>query len=101
MMSFNTIRGALSISAACLFAVSAQAQTLFFDDYRPQPAYGWQTRAPIADQSPRMTITELTSELDNPYGIAFLPDSRALITERAGRIRIMDGDGNLSDAGHA
>ena len=97
MKPLNMIRGMLSISVASLFAVSAQSQTLFFDDYRPEPAYNWQTRAPIADQSPRMTITELTAELKNPYGIAFLPDSRALITERAGRIRIMDSAGNLGD----
>jgi glucose/arabinose dehydrogenase len=76
--------------------VCAHAQTMFFDDYRPAPAYSWQTRAALADQSPRLDVTELSSELQGPYGIAFLPDGRAIISEMAGRIRIMDSEGNVS-----
>lgn len=39
-------------------------------------------------------IDTITAELTNPWGIAFLPDGRILITERAGEIRIVK-DGKL------
>ncbi len=34
--------------------------------------------------------------LEHPWGLAFLPDGRMLVTERAGRLRIVARDGTLS-----
>jgi glucose/arabinose dehydrogenase len=46
-------------------------------------------------------IVTVTSGLAHPWGIAFLPDGRMLVTERAGRLRIVGRDGKLAPQGVA
>jgi aldose sugar dehydrogenase len=40
-------------------------------------------------------MTQLLSGLENPWSIAFLPDGRMLITEKAGRLRLVSSDFKL------
>ncbi|RZU02521.1 PQQ-dependent sugar dehydrogenase [Rivibacter subsaxonicus] len=44
--------------------------------------------------SPRAVT--IASGLDHPWSLAFLPDGRYLVTERAGRLRVVATDGTLS-----
>jgi glucose/arabinose dehydrogenase len=41
-------------------------------------------------------INVLTRGLEHPWSLAFLPDGRMLVTERAGRLRIVAADGTLA-----
>ena len=43
----------------------------------------------------RFRVVTLTSALEHPWGLAFLPDRRMLVTERPGRLRIVEKDGTL------
>jgi glucose/arabinose dehydrogenase len=43
-----------------------------------------------------LTIETAASGLANPWAIAFLPDGRMLVTERAGRLRIVTKNGSVS-----
>lgn len=62
------------------------------------------TRAQNAPRSPTPAsialtgrVTEVARGLEHPWGLAFLPDGRILVTERPGRLRIVDSNGRLSD----
>jgi aldose sugar dehydrogenase len=45
-----------------------------------------------------LKVTEITTALNNPWGMAFLPDGRALVTERAGTMRMVSPSGTVSAA---
>jgi glucose/arabinose dehydrogenase len=40
-------------------------------------------------------VVTVTQGLDQPWGLAFLPDGRMLVTERPGRLRVIGADGRL------
>lgn len=42
-------------------------------------------------------IKTVADSLDHPWGMVFLPDERLLFTERAGTLKILDKDGNVSE----
>jgi glucose/arabinose dehydrogenase len=44
----------------------------------------------------RIRVATVAGGLENPWGLAFLPDGRMLVTERPGRLRLVEKDGRLS-----
>jgi glucose/arabinose dehydrogenase len=45
----------------------------------------------------KIAITTVVGGLEHPWGLAFLPDGRMLVTERPGRLRYASADGQLSE----
>lgn len=50
----------------------------------------------IATERAQVRLETVADGLERPWGLAFLPDGRALVTEKAGRLRILGPDGRLS-----
>lgn len=62
-----------------------------------QPAFPGQTRiGSVVTQTPYESKI-LTSSLQAPWGIVALPDGRFLVTEKAGRMRIISDSGSVGD----
>ena len=61
----------------------------------PEPAPATTEGSGAASSAQRTRISTVASGLEVPWDIAFLPDGRALVTERPGRVRIVDARGRL------
>lgn len=46
----------------------------------------------------KLKIVTVADGLENPWGMAFLPDGRIVVTEKSGRLRIVDKRGRVSRA---
>jgi glucose/arabinose dehydrogenase len=54
------------------------------------------TKAPAAKSRQQFKVETFARGLVHPWGMAFLPDGRLLVSERPGRLRLVGTDGKLS-----
>jgi aldose sugar dehydrogenase len=60
-----------------------------------EPAFAGQTRAPVLPTT-QVIVQTFASDLAHPWGIAGLGNGQYLVTERAGRLRVVNADGSVS-----
>lgn len=101
MRSFLVTTAFATVLAAC-GGTAGQTQTATLETRPPNaegqaPAFAGQTRAPEAKSNVAYEIKTMAEGLDKPWGLAFLPDGRLLISEKPGRLRILSTDGKLSE----
>lgn len=87
------------MALAVMTAGGAAAQG--FNDAPPNapdqvPAFGGQTRAPVLPDT-ALAQQVIVDGLENPWGMAQLPDGAWLVTEKPGRLRLIGADGAIED----
>ncbi len=50
----------------------------------------------VSTEKVKIKVETFADGLENPWGLVFLPDGRALVTEREGRLRVVSAMGRLS-----
>ena len=58
-----------------------------------KPAFAGQTRIAEQKLNVAFNVETVTEGLVNPWGMAFLPNGKMLVTERPGRLRVVSADG--------
>lgn len=71
--------------------IAAAAPLLFL---MTDAAVAVQTNAPDAPKT-AITLSTVAEGLENPWALEFLPDGRMLVTEKPGRLRVVETDGKL------
>ena len=62
------------------------------------PALAQAPRSPTPEPvEASIHVTTVAQGLQRPWGLAFLPDGRMLVTEKSGKLRIIERDGRLSE----
>lgn len=102
-MSQGQLRIGAAFAVAAMFAAPAalaQERSAFYGGPPPvpefAPAFDGQTRAPIITSPFELETREIAGGLTEPWALEVMPDGRIMVTEQAGRLRIVDGDGNVS-----
>jgi len=95
------IAAGLLLASAGSAGYAFQAQPAGVDPRPPNAtsqtaAFAGQTRAPEARTNVAFGVVKVADGLDKPWGLAFLPSGKVLVTEKPGRLRVVAADGTLS-----
>ncbi len=90
MRPTQVIRGTTMLAFLAMVPLVTQCQA---QAPRSGPAQGSPQPRPIEGKVGAETVAK---GLEHPWALAFLPDGRILVTERPGRLRIVEKDGGLS-----
>src|SRR5690606_38129440 len=89
--------GAQGQDPAAPAAAGAPVETRPANAPDQRPAFAGQTRAPGVRSEAALRHTVVASGLEEPWGLAVLPDGRWLVTERPGRMRIVTAGGEVGE----
>lgn len=92
-MGYAPTASAIAILAALALPAAAQTTQTLPGDEQNLPSG---TDSLMTSAGP-VKVEEVVGGLEKPWAIAFLPDGRALVTEKPGRLRILNTDGSLSE----
>ena len=88
-----------SFLLSCVNDIPASAQNSV-EKGRPsadyKPAFAGQTRINAVKTKTPITATIINKKLENPWGIAVMPDGRFLITQKGGTMVILQANGTLA-----
>ena len=93
MTPFKTVLDDRQIRSLVIFIREKEKQAKERGMDFPKPEPGKVTKTRHHDYKIEMVVEE---GLKNPWAIAFLPDGRKLVTEKAGRLRVIETDGKLN-----
>jgi glucose/arabinose dehydrogenase len=93
MTPFGTVLDDRQIRSMVIFIREKEKRAKELGMKFPKPEPGKVTPTQHEDYKIEMVVEE---GLKNPWAIAFLPDGRKLVTEKAGRLRIIEADGTLN-----
>lgn len=82
LFALITRRGSRPSGTVAVVLAAVCGSLLSSEDVQAQPSVDYQ-------------VTTIAERLEHPWSIVFLPDGSALVTERPGRLRILDADGEL------
>ena len=77
--------------------MDGSVETLPREAVSQSPAFINQTRVPAIRSSTPYDVEVVADHLSHPWGITFLPDTRMLISEKTGTIRIISLQGDVGD----
>src|SRR5688572_15427818 len=101
MSTFRILVGLAAVVIAALCTPSAATQQASVETRPPNatgqmPAFAGQTRVPERKANVAYEVVPVAEGLEFPWGMAFLPDGRLLVSEKPGRLRVITTTGTLS-----